>query len=113
MQLVDERLGSEVNPTETKNILKVALLCINPSPSLRPTMSEVVNMLEGRISIPDVVPESNAFNEDIRFKAMRDIHQNKEGHSLSTSRTDDSTGHLTHSTPSVFGNDLQEITSES
>ncbi|MCI26504.1 ATP-binding/protein serine/threonine kinase, partial [Trifolium medium] len=57
MSLVDERLGSEINTTETKNLVKVALLCTNPSPSLRPAMSEVVSMLEGRISIPDVIPE--------------------------------------------------------
>ncbi|KAL5053717.1 hypothetical protein RYX36_034399 [Vicia faba] len=112
MQLVDERLGSEVNPTETKNTVKVALLCTNPSPSLRPTMSEVVNMLEGRISIPDIIPEGNTYTQDLRFKAMRDVHQNKEGHSLSTSRTDDSTGILTHSTPSMLGNDIHEISSE-
>jgi len=113
MQLVDERLGSEVNPTETKHVVRVALLCTNPSPSLRPTMSEVVNMLEGRMSIPDVIPEGNTFSEDLRFKSMRDIHQNKEGHSVSTSRTDSSTGVRTHSTPSTFGNDIHEISSES
>ncbi|XP_045825692.1 probable LRR receptor-like serine/threonine-protein kinase RFK1 isoform X2 [Trifolium pratense] len=113
MSLVDERLGSEINTTETKNLVKVALLCTNPSPSLRPAMSEVVNMLEGRISIPDVIPEGNAFSEDLRFKAMRDIHQNKEGHSASsTSRTDGSTGLLTYSTPSILGNDTHEISSE-
>lgn len=112
MQLVDERLGSEVNPTETKNVVRVALLCTNPSPSLRPTMSEVVNMLEGRMSIPDVIPEGNTFCEDLRFKSMRDIHQNKEGHSVSTSQTDGSTGVRTYSTPSTFGNDIHEISSE-
>ncbi|KAK2384387.1 putative leucine-rich repeat receptor serine/threonine-protein kinase [Trifolium repens] len=112
MSLVDERLGSEINTTETKNLVKVALLCINSSPSLRPTMSEVVNMLEGRISVPDVIPEGNTLSEDLRFKSMRDIHQNREGHSASTSRTDGSTGLLTHSTPSILGNDTHEISSE-
>ncbi|XP_061364894.1 probable LRR receptor-like serine/threonine-protein kinase RFK1 [Gastrolobium bilobum] len=112
MKLVDERLGSEVNPTEAENLMKVALLCTNAAPSLRPTMSEVVNMLEGRISIPDVIPEPSVFSEDLRFKAMRDIHQHKESHSLSTSRTDNSTGVPTLSSPSIFGNDINEISSE-
>ncbi|RDX96771.1 putative LRR receptor-like serine/threonine-protein kinase RFK1, partial [Mucuna pruriens] len=88
IELVDERLGSEVNPTEATNLMKVALLCTDVSPSVRPTMSEVVNMLEGRMSIPDAIPQPSDFSEDIRFKAMRDIHQQRENHSLSTSRTD-------------------------
>ncbi|XP_057417309.1 probable LRR receptor-like serine/threonine-protein kinase RFK1 [Lotus japonicus] len=112
VKLVDESLGSKVNPTEAQNMLKVALLCTNTSPSLRPTMSEVVNMLEGRISIPDVDPETSVFREDLRFKAMRDIRQHKENHSLSTSQTDNSTG-LTHSFPSTSGNDMHQISSES
>lgn len=99
IELVDESLGSEVNPIEAINLMKVALLCTDVSPSLRPTMSEVVNMLEGRMSIPDATPQPSDFSEDIRFKAMRDIHQQRENQSLSTSRTDNSAGVLTLSSP--------------
>ncbi|TKY60084.1 LRR receptor serine/threonine-protein kinase RFK1 [Spatholobus suberectus] len=99
IELVDERLESEVNPTEAIHLMKVALLCTDVSPSVRPAMSEVVNMLEGRMSIPDAIPQPSGFREDLRFKAMRDIHQQKESHSLSTSRTDNSTGVLTLSSP--------------
>ncbi|KAJ1426180.1 Serine-threonine/tyrosine-protein kinase, catalytic domain [Sesbania bispinosa] len=69
------------------------------APSLRPTMSEVVNILEGRTNIPDVIPEQSVLSEDLRFKSMRDIHQQRENHSLSTSQTDNSTGVLTRSSP--------------
>lgn len=48
MELVDLRLGTEFNEEEAIRMAKVALLCTNSSPALRPTMSEVVNMLEGR-----------------------------------------------------------------
>ncbi|KAK7247215.1 hypothetical protein RIF29_42092 [Crotalaria pallida] len=116
LKLVDERLGSDFNPTEAENMMKVALLCTNTSASLRPTMSGVVNMLEGRITIPDVIQESSGFSEDLRFKAMRDIRQHREeSHSLtlSTSRTDNSTGALTLSSPSIHGNELHEISSKS
>ncbi|XP_027915412.1 probable LRR receptor-like serine/threonine-protein kinase RFK1 isoform X2 [Vigna unguiculata] len=95
IELVDERLGSEVKPTEAIILMKVALLCTDVSPSLRPTMSEVVNMLEGRASIPDAIPQSSDFSEDIRFKSMRDIYQQRENHSLSSSQLDNSTGVLT------------------
>ncbi|XP_020235839.1 probable LRR receptor-like serine/threonine-protein kinase RFK1 isoform X2 [Cajanus cajan] len=99
IELVDERLRSEANPSEAINLMKVALLCTDVSPSVRPTMSEVVNMLVGRLSIPDAVPQPSDFREDIRFKAMRDIHQQRENHSLSTSRTDNSNGVITLGSP--------------
>jgi hypothetical protein len=47
MELVDPKLGSEFNKEEAIRMIKVALLCTNPSPALRPTMSAVVSMLEG------------------------------------------------------------------
>ncbi|KAI7731219.1 hypothetical protein M8C21_002675, partial [Ambrosia artemisiifolia] len=47
MELVDPRLGSDFNKMEAARMFEVAILCTNQSPTLRPTMSEVVNMLEG------------------------------------------------------------------
>ncbi|KAI3466775.1 hypothetical protein Pfo_023438 [Paulownia fortunei] len=55
-ELVDERLGSQVNKDEVERTIKVALLCTNATPSVRPTMSEVVQMIEGNVAIPDAVP---------------------------------------------------------
>lgn len=75
MELVDERMNSKVNESEAEKVIKVALLCTNASPSLRPTMSEVVNMLEGQMDIPDVSQDPSAHNEDLRFKALRDLGQ--------------------------------------
>ncbi|PKI69055.1 hypothetical protein CRG98_010524 [Punica granatum] len=53
MEIIDENLTLGVNPEEVEKVIEVAVLCTNASPSLRPTMSEVVRMLEGEISIPD------------------------------------------------------------
>ncbi|KAK9223980.1 hypothetical protein WN944_012429 [Citrus x changshan-huyou] len=72
MELVDPRLGSEFNKVEAERMIKIALLCTNASPSLRPTMSEVVSMLEGSSNIPDVIPEAGGLSEDLRFKTLRD-----------------------------------------
>ncbi|XP_022632425.1 probable LRR receptor-like serine/threonine-protein kinase RFK1 isoform X2 [Vigna radiata var. radiata] len=100
IELVDERLGSEIKPTEAIILMKVALLCTDVSPSIRPTMSEVVNMLEGRANIPDKIPQTSDFSEDIRFKSMRDIYQQREkNQSLSSSQLDNSTGVLTLTSP--------------
>ena len=45
MELVDPELGFEFSKEEALIIIKVALLCINPSPTLRPTMTAEVSML--------------------------------------------------------------------
>ncbi|KAJ9560797.1 LOW QUALITY PROTEIN: hypothetical protein OSB04_005957 [Centaurea solstitialis] len=48
MELVDPRLGSDYDIQEMKVVINLALLCTTDSPTDRPTMSEVVSMLEGR-----------------------------------------------------------------
>uniref|UniRef100_A0A6N2KFE7 non-specific serine/threonine protein kinase n=1 Tax=Salix viminalis TaxID=40686 RepID=A0A6N2KFE7_SALVM len=90
-ELVDETLGSKVNIKEAETMVKVALLCTNASPTLRPTMSEVVSMLEGRMAIPDTLPEPSSYTEDLRFKAMRDLRQHEQSHRFSESQTQKST----------------------
>ncbi|KAK6264560.1 hypothetical protein SCA6_019994 [Theobroma cacao] len=89
--LLDERLRSEVKKEEAELVVKVALLCTNASASLRPTMSEAVSMLEGRMTVPDLIPEPGNYTEDLRFKAMRDLRRQKEDQSSSGSQTQNST----------------------
>ncbi|KAI8558034.1 hypothetical protein RHMOL_Rhmol04G0056900 [Rhododendron molle] len=48
MELVDPTLGSDFNKIEVTVMINVALLCTNVSPIVRPAMSSVVSMLEGR-----------------------------------------------------------------
>lgn len=86
-ELIDQRLGSDINKQEVERIVKVALLCTSATPSLRPIMSEVVGMLEGRISIPDEIPEANTYSNDLRFKAMKDFHQERQKQKLTGSQT--------------------------
>lgn len=90
MELVDQKLGSEVNKEEAERIIRVGLLCTNASPSLRPTMSEVVSLLEGRTTLPDIMPGPTDYSEDLRFKAMRDLYQHGQGHSSSGSQKQNS-----------------------
>ncbi|GLT52533.1 hypothetical protein SLA2020_258680 [Shorea laevis] len=71
LDLVDDDLGSEFNKAEAETVIKVALLCTNLSPTLRPTMSEVVGMLEGRSTTPDPV-NASSYSDDLRFKLIRD-----------------------------------------
>ena len=72
MELVDPNLGSELNKKEAIRMIKVALLCTNPSPALRPTMSAVVSMLEGRTTIDEVIMDPSVYADELRFNALRD-----------------------------------------
>ncbi|CBI37591.3 unnamed protein product, partial [Vitis vinifera] len=48
--------GAEVNMKTLERMVKVGLLCIQDDPSLRPTMKNVILMLEGTVDVP--VPPS-------------------------------------------------------
>ncbi|XP_058209730.1 probable leucine-rich repeat receptor-like serine/threonine-protein kinase At3g14840 isoform X11 [Rhododendron vialii] len=71
MELVDPKLGSDFNKIEVTVMINVALLCANVSPAVRPAMSSVVSMLEGR-TIPEssLVPDPDASNEQMNLKGM-------------------------------------------
>ena len=53
--MVDPRLGSAFNKKEVVRMINVALLCTNQSPALRPIMSTVVSMLEGKTDVEELV----------------------------------------------------------
>ncbi|KAJ6296975.1 hypothetical protein OIU78_022657 [Salix suchowensis] len=56
MEMVDPRLGSAFNKKEVVRMINVALLCTNQSPALRPAMSTVVSMLEGKTDVEELDP---------------------------------------------------------
>ncbi|CAL2248651.1 unnamed protein product [Prunus armeniaca] len=68
LELVDPALGSEYSSEETMLMLNVALMCTNASPTLRPTMPQVVSMLEGRTAVQDLLsdPGFSAINSNVR-----------------------------------------------
>ncbi|XP_011009660.1 PREDICTED: probable LRR receptor-like serine/threonine-protein kinase RFK1 isoform X7 [Populus euphratica] len=111
MELVDETLKSEVNMKEAEIMVKVALLCTNASPTLRPTMSEAVSMLEGRLAVPDTVPVL-PYTDDLRFKAMRELRQHEQRHGFSGSQTQRSNTVQMLSSSSKSENASYEIVSE-
>ncbi|KAL3739800.1 hypothetical protein ACJRO7_021119 [Eucalyptus globulus] len=114
MRLVNEKLKAEVNEEEAKIMIKVALLCTNASPSLRPMMSEVVNMLEGKMAVPDVIPEPSTYCEDLRFKAMRDLRKHGQQQSHTECQTQNSTTINTlRSSSSTLSQDLFEVNQDS
>ena len=51
MRLVDASLNEDYNVEEVLRYLKIALLCTQDMPKLRPSMSTVVKMLTGEIDV--------------------------------------------------------------
>ncbi|XP_075664268.1 putative leucine-rich repeat receptor-like serine/threonine-protein kinase At3g14840 [Castanea sativa] len=72
MELVDPELGSEFSKEEVLKMIKVALLCTNPSPAPRPTMTAVVSMLEGGTVVDELNIDPSIYgNNEWRFEALR------------------------------------------
>ncbi|XWS27387.1 hypothetical protein CRYUN_Cryun26dG0110800 [Craigia yunnanensis] len=70
LELVDPSLGSKYSKEEALRMLNLALLCTNPSPTLRPSMSSVVSMIEGKIPVKAPLIKRKDAEQDARFKAF-------------------------------------------
>ncbi|TXG66681.1 hypothetical protein EZV62_007956 [Acer yangbiense] len=78
LELVDPSLGSKFSKEEALGMLNIALLCTNPSPTLRPSMSSVVSMLEGKVPVQAPIIMQGSDNQDARFKAFEILSQNSQ-----------------------------------
>ncbi|XP_017250274.1 probable leucine-rich repeat receptor-like serine/threonine-protein kinase At3g14840 isoform X2 [Daucus carota subsp. sativus] len=82
MELVDPQLCSNYNKEEAMRMIRVALLCTNSSPALRPTMSSVVSMLKGDISIHELNLNSDMYGDDFcKFRGLRDKYSQTKSRS--------------------------------
>ncbi|KAK7852513.1 putative lrr receptor-like serine/threonine-protein kinase [Quercus suber] len=84
LELVDPRLGSSYSPEEAMRMLSLALLCTNPSPTLRPSMSSVVSMIEGKCAVQAPIIKRSETNLDPRFKAFEKLSHDSQTHMSST-----------------------------
>ncbi|XP_010644095.1 probable LRR receptor-like serine/threonine-protein kinase At1g53430 [Vitis vinifera] len=80
LELVDPILGSNYSEEEAAKMLNLSLLCTNPSPTLRPSMSSVVSMLEGKIAVQAPIVKKSSMNQDMRFKAFEKLSQDSQSH---------------------------------
>ncbi|KAL6311078.1 hypothetical protein AAG906_027112 [Vitis piasezkii] len=80
LELVDPILSSNYSEEEAAKMLNLALLCTNPSPTLRPSMSSVVSMLEGKIAVQAPIVKKSSMNQDMRFKAFEKLSQDSQSH---------------------------------
>ncbi|KAJ4982083.1 hypothetical protein NE237_032920 [Protea cynaroides] len=78
LKLVDPILGSNYSKEEAIRMLNLALLCTSPSPSLRPSMSAVVSMLEGKIAVKAPLVKHSSGAENLRFKSFERHSQDRQ-----------------------------------
>jgi hypothetical protein len=58
LDIMDQKLNDSCVPKEILRSIKVGLLCVQITPSRRPSMDKVVAMLEGNMEIEVVIKES-------------------------------------------------------
>jgi len=87
MELVDRRLGPDFNKKEAMVMINVALLCTNVTSNLRPSMSSVVSMLDGRTVVSEFVSDSNEVMDEKKLEVMRQHCYEMEANRISESQT--------------------------
>ncbi|XP_075486618.1 putative LRR receptor-like serine/threonine-protein kinase At1g07650 isoform X1 [Primulina tabacum] len=92
LELVDPELGSAYSSEEAMVMLNVALLCTNAAPTLRPTMTQAVSMLEGQTAVQDLLSDPSFSTANSKLKAIRNhFWQNpSQSNSMSTPGYSDS-----------------------
>ncbi|XP_062095495.1 probable LRR receptor-like serine/threonine-protein kinase At1g29720 isoform X2 [Humulus lupulus] len=118
LELVDPNLETKFNKEEVERVLKLALLCTNASPVLRPTMSEVVSMLEEQTAIAKVVSDPSIFRDDLendlRFKSLKNFYQQiQRKNSFETQGSNSLSKKFNEPSTSSSAHDLYQINPES
>lgn len=94
IELVDPKLETDYSWTEAAAILELAMMCTNPSPTLRPTMSEVVKVIEGKTKIKITSSTSTVHrstDEIALTKAMAALSESSQSESYSTAGPSEAT----------------------
>ncbi|XP_074319314.1 cold-responsive protein kinase 1-like isoform X2 [Silene latifolia] len=78
-ELVDEAFREDLDVEEANRFLKIALLCTQKIPNLRPNMSTVVRMLQGEEDISDTsITEPGILSELMDVKITEDKNPKKK-----------------------------------
>ncbi|CAN8311550.1 unnamed protein product [Cochlearia groenlandica] len=86
LELVDPKLANDCSEEEAMLMMNVALMCTNASPTLRPTMSQVVSLLEGKTEMQELLSDPSFSTVNPKLKALRNhFWQNELSRTLSFS----------------------------
>ncbi|KAL8144909.1 hypothetical protein AgCh_003209 [Apium graveolens] len=73
LDLVDPILGSNYSKNEALRMLNLALMCTNPSPTLRPSMSAVISQFEGKNIIRAPIVDPTTTEHELNVKSFDKI----------------------------------------
>lgn len=65
-------------------MINIALVCTNPSPTLRPSMSSVVSMLEGKLPVQAPIIKRTTSDDEMRFKSFEKLSNDSQTTQVST-----------------------------
>ncbi|KAJ9691451.1 hypothetical protein PVL29_013583 [Vitis rotundifolia] len=103
MDLVDPTL-TEFDENEVSRVMRVALLCTQGSPMLRPAMSRVVGMLAGDVEISAVTSKPSYLTDwDFNDITSSFLSENTQTSTASTSMTDQLPSPMYHTEPMLRG----------
>ncbi|XP_019052108.1 PREDICTED: probable leucine-rich repeat receptor-like serine/threonine-protein kinase At3g14840 [Nelumbo nucifera] len=113
MDLVDPWLGLDFSKEEVMAMINVALLCTNACSQLRPPMSVVVRMLEGRVPVQEFVSDPSLFNDEEKYKDLMNYFQQNQDCSINESQTQRMLNDAPWTGPSTSAHDLYPINLDS
>ncbi|KAI7751337.1 hypothetical protein M8C21_023434 [Ambrosia artemisiifolia] len=93
LEVADGRLGGEFEEAEMRRVLLVGLICSHPDAAVRPTMRNVVQMLEGEAEVPVVPrakPSLSFSTSDLLLNLQDSVSDLNEIITLSTSSSEHS-----------------------
>ncbi|KAK1557842.1 hypothetical protein Q3G72_032951 [Acer saccharum] len=67
-------LEDKFDKMEAEKMIRVALLCSNADPALRPTMSEVVSMLESQTIVQEVASDPGIYGHGSSTTSAHDLY---------------------------------------
>ncbi|KAK4726612.1 hypothetical protein R3W88_031529 [Solanum pinnatisectum] len=78
LELVDPHLCSNYSKKEAMQMINLSLLCTNLSPTLRPSMSSVVSMLEGKLPVQAPIIKLTTSTNEMRFKSFEKVSHDSQ-----------------------------------
>jgi hypothetical protein len=81
ISLVDQKIHNTIVENEMRRVINVALLCVQVEATKRPTMSEVLSMLQGEMDLPNILPSPSQISVSSVFL---DVSTSESKHLLSS-----------------------------
>jgi hypothetical protein len=79
ISLVDQKIHTTIVESEMQRVINVALLCVQVETTKRPIMSQVLNMLQGEMDLPNIAGPSQTSISNLSM----DVSTSESNHLLS------------------------------